>query len=81
MKLSLSIHSQKKNKKNFEAQICIFPQLDIVAGYSSNEDHSKYLESYNEWIYEGIKVESETETETETGTETETETETDSIKE
>jgi len=46
-------------------------------GYSSNEDHSKYLESYNEWIYEGIKVESETETETETGTETET----DSIKE
>jgi len=31
-------------------------------GLPPNEDHSKYLESYSELMYEGIKLESETET-------------------
>ena len=55
--------------------------MDICAGHPSNEDHAKYLESYSEWMYEGIEFETETETETKTETETETETETNCIKE
>jgi len=38
-------------------------------GYPSNEDHSKYLESNSEWMYEGIQFESESETETDSTSE------------
>ena len=31
--------------------------LSIPTGSSSNENHSKFIESHDEWIYEGIKIE------------------------